>query len=193
MADNNEHVDSEIDDQADDTAVDVSEEQDVEVLRQKVQELNSKNGQLFSRAKKAEGFVKDNDGKWVKPLPKPATPAPATPAPVQPEAGTITPLDAVAIAKADVHEDDIQEVIDYAKFKKVSVADALKSDYVKSTLDRKTEERRTAQATATGPKRPGSAAKTGEGLLEKARSTGELPESQADLDSLVAARFPKRD
>jgi hypothetical protein len=44
----------------------IEENDDVTVLKEKYQKLTDTNRQLFERAKKAEGFEKNTEGKWVK-------------------------------------------------------------------------------------------------------------------------------
>ena len=57
--------------------------------------------------------------------------------------------DFYALNKANVPEEDVDDVLEYAKFKGISVQDALASSVVKATLAEKSEVRRTAQATNT--------------------------------------------
>ncbi len=99
--------------------------------------------------------------------------------------------DSLAILNAKVHEDDVDEVLEYAKFKKISVSEALKSNVIKSSLAEKAEHRETAEQTSTGKVRSGNTARTGESILSKAREKGELPDSDADLDKMHTARLGK--
>ena len=79
--------------------------------------------------------------------------------------------------------------MDYAKFKGLSISDALKSSVVKSTLTEKEEQRKTAKATNTGGGKRGSSKVSGENLHETAKDTGKLPESDADMDKMLEARY----
>lgn len=97
--------------------------------------------------------------------------------------------DTIALINAKVHEDDLDEVIEYAKFKKLSIAEALKTNVIKSSLAEKAEQRTTAEATTTGKTRGGSVKATGESLLQKAQKTGDLPERQEDLEALLEQRL----
>jgi hypothetical protein len=97
--------------------------------------------------------------------------------------------DTIALSNAKVHEDDVDEVLEYARYKKIPISEALKSSVIKNTLAEKAEMRNTAEATTTGRSRSGAASKTGESLLAKAQSKGELPDSQEDLDKLLVARY----
>lgn len=192
-----EIIDSSNDDQAvlDDLAIG-DDETDVAVIREKAQKAidlaknkSESNKQLFARTKKAEGFVL-KDGKWVKPDPKPDAKPNEPNTPNKPEdKDSLTQMDVIALSKANIHEDDMQEVIEYAKFKKISIADALKSNVIISSLKKSVEERETAEATSSGKTRPANAAPSGEKLLEKAASTGELPDSKEGINSMLDARY----
>lgn len=137
-------------------------------------EVSSQN---FERAKKAEAELK-------KLRDKPADAAPSS-------STELTFKDALAISKADVHEDDVDEVADYAKLKGISISKALQSDVVKAILADKTEKRNTAAATNVTNTRRGPQKITDEALLESARG-GKLPEGDSDIERLVAARHKTR-
>lgn len=94
--------------------------------------------------------------------------------------------DVLFLAKADVHEDDMDELVEYAKFKKLPLSEAYKS--YKGVLDVKAEERRTAAAANTkgGPR--GTSKVSGEDLLAKAETTGEVPTSTEGMQNLFLAR-----
>jgi len=51
--------------------------------------------------------------------------------------------------------------------------------------------RRTATATATGNKIQGVSVPSSDELLQKAQSTGEIPESEEDIEKLISARLTK--
>ena len=87
---------------------------------------------------------------------------------VQPQA-TLNANDLVALMNAKVHEDDVSEIEEYARFKKISIAEALKSGVVKSMLGEKNEQRYIANATHTGPARKGNTKIADEALLKYAR------------------------
>lgn len=120
------------------------------------------------RAEKAEGKLKEGA--------KPTT-AP----------GDLSPTDLYALFEAKVPQEDISEVSEYAKLKGISVADALKSNVVKTILADNAEKRATAQATATGSTRRAGNKTTDEALLAKA-SKGELPESDEEINRLIRAK-----
>lgn len=88
--------------------------------------------------------------------------------------------DGIALVRANVSEDDMDEVIDFAKFKKISVAEALKTTAIKSILKEKEEIRKTAAATNTGSARRSSSKVSDEEIVERA-SRGEFPEDPMTL------------
>jgi hypothetical protein len=99
--------------------------------------------------------------------------------------------DLLFLAKADVHEDDLDDVLDYAKLKKIDVKEALSSGIIKSYLADQKEKRRTSQVTSTGSKRSGTKGKDGGELLKDAES-GILPDSDEEMEALVDARFQSK-
>lgn len=96
--------------------------------------------------------------------------------------------DLIALIRADIPEDDIAEVTDYAKLKNISVSEALKSTTVKAILKERAEVRQSAAATNTAPARRGTSQVTTESLLEDAKK-GIMPENDADINRLVDARL----
>ena len=146
-----------------------------------IEALKEQNKQLFARAKKAEGFTL-KDGKWVK-EPK-LEPKPEVKEEPEAEQG-LTSKDVLYLAKADVHEDDIDTVLEWAKFKNISVKDA--HGELKGVLATKAEERRSAQVTQTKGAR-GASAPTAEDLLSQA-SKGQLPETDEGIEALAAAEM----
>lgn len=151
--------------------------------------LIESNKRLYARAKKAEGFVQDKDGKWTKSV-KTETP------PEKKEenqngtvqnSNTLSTTDLYAIMNAKVPEEDVDDVQEYARFKKISVKEALGSDFVKQLLSDKAEKRTTANAAHTGNARRTTGKSSDESLLAKAQE-GELPESEEDMMRLIKAR-----
>ena len=139
----------------------------------KLKELNEK---LYERTKKAEAELKELKVKL-----KPKTPEATSSSP------DALPIADIAVLSR-INEDDIAEVVEYAKFKGISPREALKTNVIKTMLAEKEEERKTAQATATGNQKRGTAKTSDEGLLEKAMTRGELPDSDADIARLVKLR-----
>jgi len=147
---------------------DTQQEDVVEKLRAELEKLKQEARNQKIRAEKAEKLAKSS----AKP--------------------DLTPTDIYALLKADVEEEDFQEVVDYAHLKGISIKDALKSSVVQGIIAEKKEERRTAEATATGNKRSRPKPPTGDELLHKARTTGELPDREEDLQELVSSAINKK-
>lgn len=155
---NSENLDSlnEDTDQAEDLENDL---EDAEGDSPEMAALKEKNRQLFERAKKAEGFEKNADGKWVKKA-KPA--APATPTKPQPaESGQAPDLDKLLDEKLEKRELDSldisdelkQEVQAYARLKGMTVKKALESDYVKFQISRQEKIERADKASIGGTRK----------------------------------------
>lgn len=96
--------------------------------------------------------------------------------------------DILYFAKADIHEDDLSDILEWAKFKKISVNEAHKA--LKGTLDVRNEERRTAEAANTSSSGHGTQI-TGKSLIEKARQ-GQLSEKEEDIDKIVETRMQEK-
>lgn len=130
----------------------------------KVDELEEKNKKLFERAKKAE----------TKPTQK---------------EGELSNKDILYLAKAEIHEDDMDEVLDWAKFKKISVKEAHES--LKGTLEQRNEQRKTALASQTNAGQRGGNKTTPSQILESAKA-GRFPEDDAGIAALVAAEIAQK-
>jgi hypothetical protein len=100
--------------------------------------------------------------------------------------------DIIALTRANIADEDIEEVLDYAKYRKISVAEALKSSVVKATLSEKSEERKSAQAVHTGggTRRAGGTI-SDERLLADA-SKGIMPDSEEDIARIARLKFLKK-
>jgi hypothetical protein len=96
--------------------------------------------------------------------------------------------DSYALVKADVNEEDIEDVLEYAKFKKITIAEALKSNVVKSMLAEKDEFRKSQEASTTANTRKAQAKVTPDVILENARK-GKLGDSEEDIKALFRARM----
>lgn len=141
--------------------------EDIAELKKKAaqaDELEKKNKQLYERVKKSEGKPVDSN---------------------------LSPKDYIALTQSGITAEDFDEVMDFAKYKNVSVAEALAHSTLKSILDGKAEERRTASATQTRSAR-GSAPQTGESLLSKAETTGEVPTTAEGMKAITEARMARR-
>jgi hypothetical protein len=103
---------------------------------------------------------------------------------------TLTVKDGFALAKANVNDEDIDDVLEYANFKKISVADALKSSVVKSLLAEKEEFRTSQQASTSSTTRRATPKITDDTILENARQ-GKLGDSEDEIRALFRARMKK--
>ena len=103
-----------------------------------------------------------------------------------------SPKDFLALNQAGITADDLDEVIDYAKYKGISISEAVKNPVVKTILKERAEERKTAEATNVGTARKGTQKVTGESLLEKASRTGEMPETDEGMAELAKARLESK-
>ena len=97
--------------------------------------------------------------------------------------------DVLALTGSGIHADDYDEVIKVAKILDKNVSEALKDETLKTILDTRVEQRKTAEATNTNEKGRGGQKSDGESLLTKAESTGEVPEDKAGMDKLAEARM----
>lgn len=159
---------------------------DGESAEDKVIRLEGLNKQLFERTKKAEGFEKNAEGKWVKPAKPAATEVKPTATTDTSKKEDLSNTDMYVLIKADVPQEDITEVSDYAKMKGITIAEALNSPIIKETLKIRAEERLTANASHTG-KTVRTSSPSGDDLLQRARQ-GDMPESDADIDKLIKTR-----
>lgn len=96
--------------------------------------------------------------------------------------------DSFALAKANVEEDDIEEIADYAKMKKISITEALKTNFVKNLLSEKTEYKKSQEASTTTNAKRGTPKITDDVILENARK-GKLGDSEEDIKALFRARM----
>lgn len=104
--------------------------------------------------------------------------------------GELDAKDIIAIAKAEIPDEDYDEVLNYAKYRNLKPAEALKDKTLKTILSDRAEERRSAQVANTKPSRVASTANA-ESLLAQA-AEGKLPENDADIEKLVAAEMARK-
>ena len=104
----------------------------------------------------------------------------------------LSPTDLYALMNAKVPEEDISEVTDYAKLKKISISEALKSSVVRTILSEKAEERETASATATGAQRRSSPQKNTDEAVFSEVYKGKLPDDDSGIARLVEAEMNRK-
>lgn len=105
----------------------------------------------------------------------------------EPKEDGISQTDLYALMKADVAEEDLSEVTDYAKLKGITVKEALKSTVVQTILGEKAEQRNVAEATNTGNTKTSTGQVSDDVLIANAEK-GVMPETDEDLERLHAAR-----
>lgn len=148
--------------------------------------LKGKNQQLYEQLKKSKGFVRNKEGKWVKKEEKPITPKKVE------GADDITKTELFSLVKANVADEDVNEVVIYARSHNISATEALKLPEVKSILKTRAEYRKTAEAANTGSSRSGKLKVSDETLLENA-SKGDLPTDDASIKRLAKLKSGKKD
>lgn len=158
------------------------EEVDVEALKAENEKVKSQNKQLFERAKKAEGFVLQ-DGKWIKPA---LTLKPEEKSETSNKKSEEYSLQDIR-ALSDIHDDDVAEVVEFAKFKGISIAEAKKHPAVKALLDTNKEFRATEAAKNSGKGKQGTSRMTDAELVDQAAS-GNLPDDDEGIRRLADAR-----
>lgn len=110
------------------------------------------------------------------------------PTETQKESTSSSTEDIFALMKANISEEDISDVKEYAQFKGISIAEALKTSAVRSILAEKEEQRTVAQATNTGSSKRSSGKLSDDALIANAQK-GNLPENDADIDRLVKLKM----
>jgi len=93
-------------------------------------------------------------------------------------------------ALSDVPDEDVEEVVGWAKFKNITVAEAKKTSEMQSILKLRLEERRSAAASNTGGSRA-STTITGATLIQRAKQ-GQFPEKDEDIEKLAEARMAEK-
>lgn len=101
----------------------------------------------------------------------------------------LTTKDVLYLSKADIHEEDLDEVTNYAAKNGVTVKEAHK--YLKPILEVKVEQRKTAEATEVKGGGRGASQTSGDSILEKAESTGEVPTTEAGMKKMVESRMAR--
>lgn len=102
--------------------------------------------------------------------------------------GDLSSKDIIAITRAGISDEDLDEVLDFAKYKKIPIVEALKNKTLKTLLKDNDEQRKTAAASNTGTARRGSVKVSDEEIVSRL-DRGEVPE---DPEVLAKARFNQR-
>lgn len=99
---------------------------------------------------------------------------------------SLSTKDFYALTKANVPEEDVDEVAEFARFKGISVQDALKSPVMRSILSEKAEVRKTAQATNTRTTRAQNIRPDGSEIMQSIKSKGEDAVPEAGSEEAIA-------
>jgi hypothetical protein len=94
-------------------------------------------------------------------------------------------------ALSDVHDDEVERITEWAKFKGVSIAEAKKDTVMQAYIAEQKEKRRTANATNTESGARGSAKISDDRLYEDFKS-GKLPKTDEDMTRLAEIRLAKK-
>jgi len=173
-----ENIDSQTDESEELDSTTETVDQEDESTEEDKPDYTEREKQLYARAKKAEAALKEN-----KPAEKPKK--------KEAQTGNLSTLDIIALSKADIEDEDIDEVLEYAKYKGISVKEALGASILKATLSEKNEERKSAQAVNTGATRRGSSQVSDDRLMADARK-GVMPEKEEDMARLAILRIKNR-
>jgi len=92
----------------------------------------------------------------------------------------------------DVHDEDVETVEKFAKLYEISIPEAKKHADVQAVIKNREELRATAKATTTKGGRHGVNKATGKELLRKFNKSGNVPDSDADLDAMLEAEFQSK-
>jgi len=84
-------------------------------------------------------------------------------------------------ALQDVHDDDIEEVVEFSKFKKISIADAKRNPAIQSLLKTRAEERASALAASTATSKRGSKANSSENILNKVKNQEDMSDEEMQM------------
>lgn len=150
-----------------------TEETDVDIEA----EVKKATAPLYARMKKAEEEAREAKAKLAQ-----------TSGKTDKTSAELSQKDVIYLAKSDIHDDDMDEVLKYASKSGVSVKEA--HEYLKPILAVKNEQRQTALAANVGTSKRGSGKISGDVLLDKARK-GDLPTNDDDIDRLIQARKGK--
>lgn len=176
--------DEDIDDESEDEDTDNEDDEDDS------DEDDSKSDKARAKLNAQNRFLKKEgyefkDGKWVKPTPSSRSVEKKS---SSSDKSKLDPSDVFVLVKANVLEEDVPDIVEYARFKKISIRDALQTNFVKALLSDKAEERATAEATHTGSARRSAGAKNSRDIINEA-SRGNLPD---DPTALAEARLKQR-
>lgn len=156
-----------------------------EELKKAADALHNSNKQLFSRAKKAEGFDEKN-GEWVKKESKPVEKKPEAKKSDELDYATKLAVKAFLNSKQISHADDQEYILKEAELMKRNPDEILEMEHVKSHLKTALDTRETADGMPKGDGKSGGSAADS---VEHWQAKGELPKDQALAEKVVEAKM----
>jgi hypothetical protein len=172
-----EVIDSRIDEEPVDEVIDDSTQDEPEDLQETINALKEEKEALLKE--KETLLAQKNHFK------KKAT------APKETKETNLNQSDFLALVRNNVHEEDVEDIVDYAKLKGISIREALNSPIVKTIIGDKQEARKTAETASVKTSRRGQAGLSDEELLANA-SKGIIPESASDIQRLNKLRWANK-
>ena len=94
-------------------------------------------------------------------------------------------------ALQDVPDEDVEDVMEWAKFKGISISEAKNTPHIKTLLKERAEERASAQVANTNTPKRNLRTNTDEQILNDFAS-GKIPESDEDMRKLVEAQLAQK-
>lgn len=140
------------------------DDDDVEVLKKKIETLSFQKEHWKGKAQ----------GKGAE-----AKPEAKKPDAEAPEKDNLSTMDVLALTRANLHDDDIKEVVEYAKFKNIPISEALNSPTIKAVIAQNTEFRKTAEVTNTSAAKK-TVSKVSDQKLQEDLAKGDVPEKGSE-------------
>lgn len=97
--------------------------------------------------------------------------------------------DTLAITSSGIHKDDLREVVEYAKYKNISLSEALEAPVVKMTLKENIQKRERKASTITPTNRTGTQVDDVERAVARYKKDGTLPDNNPALVSKILDRL----
>lgn len=180
-----ENLDSEIEETETVDSSNDEPEVENETADEQEEEYTEREKQLYARLKKAEKEKKELlEAQKVTKKTEASKPKASN--------SNLSTADIIALTRANIEPDDIDEVVSYANFKKISITEALKHPAIKATLEANAEVRKSAQVVSiSGGRRAGNGGLSDERLLANAEK-GILPDNDADFNRLAELRLKNK-
>jgi hypothetical protein len=167
-----------------------------EQLKAEADTLAENNKQLFARAKKAEGFEQDSEGKWVKvEKPQPPEAKPEEKKPNEPD--YLDKIDKLTLKSEGIsHPDDQKIVLAEAKRLNLSVEEIVGMEHIKAKLKTASEQREAEAGMPDGKGKPSGTNKSSvEYWVDKKNPDGtyKTPDDPELATKVIDARVHKEE